>query len=75
MRRVVAMERFWGEIIPERPRKADPSIEGLMDALGELPEGKQALIRKHFFEGRATKAKILPVRGALWRQCRKKIRT
>jgi hypothetical protein len=69
------MERFWGEIIPERPRKADPRIEGLMDALGELSEAKQTLLRKHYFEGRATKAKILPVRGALWRQYRKKIRT
>ena len=47
------MERFWGEIIPERPRKADPRIEGLMDALGELSEAKQTLLRKHYFEGKS----------------------
>ena len=34
--------------IPERPRKADPRMERLMDALGELPEKKQALIQKRF---------------------------
>ena len=34
--------------IPERPRKADPRIKDLMDALDELPEKKRALIRKRF---------------------------
>ena len=51
-RRLTAMERFWGEIIPERPRKADPRMERLMEALGELPEKKQAILREHFFEGK-----------------------
>lgn len=78
-RRITAMERFWGEIIPERPRKADPRIKGLMDALGELPEKKQALLREHFFEGKgatvmakevglsraAMNARIQTLKGAL----------
>ena len=73
------MERFWGEIIPERPRKADPRMERLMEALGELPENKQALLREHFFEGKgvtvmakelglsraAMNARIHRVRGSL----------
>ena len=78
-RRITAMERFWGEIIPERPRKADPRMERLMEALGELPENKQALLREHFFEGKgvtvmakelglsraAMNARIHRVRGSL----------
>ena len=51
-RRLAAMERFWGEIIPERPRKADPRLDKLMAALGELPEAKRALLQKRFFEGK-----------------------
>jgi hypothetical protein len=47
------MERFWGEIVPERPKKKDPRMDGLMEALGELPEKKQALLREHFFEGKS----------------------
>ena len=78
-RRLAAMERFWGEIIPERPKKADPRIKGLMDALDELPEKKRALIQKRFFEGKkveevakevglsraAMNARIHRVRGSL----------
>lgn len=78
-RRLAAMERFWGEIIPERPKKADPRIEGLMDALGDLRADKRALIQKYYIEGKsvavianemwmtqsATKAKIHRVRGSL----------
>ena len=52
-RRLTAMERFWVDIIPERPRKADPRMDRLMEALDELPEKKQALLRKHFFEGKS----------------------
>jgi DNA-directed RNA polymerase specialized sigma24 family protein len=48
------MEFLWAEtIVPERPKKADPRIEGLMDALGELSEAKQTLLRKHYFEGKS----------------------
>ena len=50
------MERFWVDIIPERPRKADPRMDRLMEALDELPEKKQALLRKHFFEGKSVAA-------------------
>ena len=78
-RRLVAMERFWGEIIPERPRKKDPRMDGLMEALDELPEKKQALIQKYYFEGKsvavianemglsraATGARIQTLKGAL----------
>jgi RNA polymerase sigma factor (sigma-70 family) len=78
-RRLAAMERFWGEIIPERPKKADPRIKGLMDALDELPEKKRALIQKRFFEGKkveevakemglsraAMNARIQTLKGAL----------
>ena len=78
-RRLVAMERFWVDIIPERPRKDDPRMDRLMEALGELPEKKQALLRKHFFEGKsvaeiaeemglsraATGARLQTVKGAL----------
>jgi RNA polymerase sigma factor (sigma-70 family) len=55
-RRLTAMERFWVDIIPERPRKADPRMDRLMEALDELPEKKQALLRKHFFEGKSVAA-------------------
>lgn len=51
-RRLAAMERFWGDIIPERPKKADPRLDKLMAALGELPEAKRALLHKRFFEGK-----------------------
>lgn len=88
-RRITAMERFWGEIIPERPRKADPRMERLMEALGELPEKKRALIQKRFFEGKkveevakelglsksAAQGRLRHAEGALRRQYRKKIRT
>jgi RNA polymerase sigma-70 factor (ECF subfamily) len=89
-RRITAMEFFWGEtIVEERPRKDDPRMDRLMEALGELPEKKQALLRKHFFEGKtvaeiaeemglsraATGARLQTVKGALKRQYRKKIRT
>jgi RNA polymerase sigma-70 factor (ECF subfamily) len=87
-RRLTAMERFWVDIIPERPRKADPRMDRLMEALGELPEKKQALLREHFFEGKsvavianemglslcAMRARIKTLKGALKRQYRKKIR-
>jgi DNA-directed RNA polymerase specialized sigma24 family protein len=47
-RRLAGMEFFWSEtVVEERPGKADPRVDGLMDALGELPEKKQALLRKH----------------------------
>ncbi len=73
------MERFWVDIIPERPRKDDPRLQGLMEALDELPEKKQALLREHFFEGKsvaeiaeemglsraATGARIKTLKGAL----------
>lgn len=88
-RRITAMERFWVDIIPERPRKDDPRMDRLMEALGELPEKKQALLRKHFFEGKsvaeiaeemgvsraAMSARIKTLKGTLKRQYRKKIRT
>ena len=88
-RRIAGMERFWVDIIPERPRKADPRLQGLMDALGELPEKKQALLREHFFEGKtvaeiaeemglslcAMRARLQTLKGSLRRQYRKKIRT
>ena len=78
-RMLAAMERFWGESIPERPKKADPRVKGLMDALDELPEKKRALIQKYYFEGKrveeiakevglslcATKARLHRVRGSL----------
>ena len=88
-RMLAAMERFWGESIPERPKKADPRIKGLMDALDELPEKKRALIQKRFFEGKkveevakevglsksAAQGRLRHAEGALRRQYRKKIRT
>jgi RNA polymerase sigma factor (sigma-70 family) len=53
IRRVAAMEFFWAEtIVAERPREADPRGEGLLNALGELPEKKQALLRKRASEAR-----------------------
>jgi RNA polymerase sigma factor (sigma-70 family) len=79
-RRIAGMEFLWAEtIVPERPRKADPRMDRLMEALGELPEKKQALLRKHFFEGKtvaeiaeemglsraATGARIKTLKGAL----------
>lgn len=78
-RRLAAMERFWGEIIPERPRKKDPRMDGLMEALDELPEKKQALIQKYYFEGKkvgviaeemglslcATKSRLQTIKGSL----------
>jgi hypothetical protein len=48
------MERFWGEIIPERPKKADPRMDRLMAALEKMPEKKRALIQKYYFEGKTT---------------------
>jgi DNA-directed RNA polymerase specialized sigma24 family protein len=47
------MEFLWAEtVVPERPRKDDPRMDRLMEALGELPEKKQTLLRKHYFEGK-----------------------
>jgi RNA polymerase sigma factor (sigma-70 family) len=80
-RRLAAMERFWGEIIPERPRKADPRMPRLMAALEKMPEKKRALIQKYYFEGKsvaviadevglslpATKARLQTVKGTLRR--------
>ena len=54
-------------------------MDRLMEALGELPEKKQALLRKHFFEGKtvaeiaeemglsraATGARLQTLKGAL----------
>ena len=89
-RRIAGMEFLWVEtVVPERPRKDDPRMDRLMEALGELPEKKQALLRKHFFEGKtvaeiaeemglsraATGARLQTLKGALRRQYRKKIRT
>jgi len=52
-RMVAAMERLWGEtIVKERPKKADPRMERLMEALSDLPEKKRLLIQKRFFEGK-----------------------
>ena len=88
-RRIAVMEGFWGEtIVVERPRKADPRVDGLMDALGELPEQKQALLQKRFFEGKtvavianevglsksATQCRLHRAEGALLREYRKKMR-
>jgi DNA-directed RNA polymerase specialized sigma24 family protein len=47
------MERFWGEVIPERPKKADPRIEGLMNALGDLRADKRAIIQKYYIKGKS----------------------
>lgn len=80
-RRVKAMERFWGEIIPERPRKTDPRMPRLLAALEKMPEKKRALIQKYYFEGKsvaiiadevglslpATKARLQTVKGTLRR--------
>jgi DNA-directed RNA polymerase specialized sigma24 family protein len=60
-----------------------------MEALGELPEKKQTLLRKHYFEDKtvaeiaeemglslcAMRARLQTRKGALKRQYRKKIRT
>ena len=74
------MEFLWAEtVVAERPRKDDPRMDRLMEALDELPEKKQALLRKHFFEGKtvaeiaeemglsraATGARIQTLKGAL----------
>jgi RNA polymerase sigma factor (sigma-70 family) len=86
-RRIAVMEGFWGEtIVVERPRKADPRVDGLMAALGELPEKKRALIQKRFFEDKrveeiakeiglsksATQGRLRHAEGALRRQYKKK---
>jgi DNA-directed RNA polymerase specialized sigma24 family protein len=83
------MEFFWGEtIVVERPRKADPRVAGLMDALGELPEKKRALLYKRFFEGKrvaeiaeemglsksAAQGRLSHAEAALLREYRKKLR-
>jgi len=53
-RGIAGMEFLWAEtIVPERPRKDDPRMDRLMEALGELPEKKQALLREHYFEGKS----------------------
>ncbi len=79
-RRIAGMEFLWAEtIVAERPRKDDPRMDRLMEALGELPEKKQALLREHFFEGKtvaeiaeemglsraATGARLQTLKGAL----------
>lgn len=81
------MERlFLGGTVEERPREADPRVEGLMTALGELPEKKRALIQKRFFKGKkvgviaeemglsksATQGRLRNAEIALRRQYRKK---
>lgn len=86
-RRLAAMERFWGEIIPERPRKPDPRMPRLMAALEKMPEKKRALIQKYYFEGKsvaviadevglslpATKARLQTVKGTLRRFFKKEV--
>lgn len=52
IRRVAAMEFFWGETIVAERHCDDPRLDGLLAALGELPEKKRALIQKRFFEGK-----------------------
>jgi DNA-directed RNA polymerase specialized sigma24 family protein len=84
------MEFFWSEtVVEERPRKADPRMDRLMEALGELPEQKRALLQKRFFEGKsvavianevglskcAAQGRLHRAEGALLRAYRKKIRT
>ena len=88
-RRIAGMEFLWAEtIVAERPRKDDPRMDRLMEALGELPEKKQALLRKHFFEGKtvaeiaeemglskcAAQGRLRNAEIALRRQYKKKIR-
>ncbi len=88
-RRLAGMEFFWSEtVVEERPRKADPRVAGLMDALGELPEQKRAILQKRFFEGKtvgeiakevglskcAAQGRLHRAEGALLRAYRKKIR-
>jgi RNA polymerase sigma-70 factor (ECF subfamily) len=51
-RRRAAMERFWGDIIPERPRKSDPRMPRLLAALEKMPDKKRELLHKRFFEGK-----------------------
>jgi len=84
-RRVVAMERFWGDIISERPRKEDPRMLRLMAALGKMPDKKRALLHKRFFEGKtvaviakevglsksATQGRLRHAEGALKRLIKK----
>ena len=52
MRRVAAMEVFWGETIVEERHCDDPRLDGLLVALDALPEEKRALLQKRFFEGK-----------------------
>jgi RNA polymerase sigma factor (sigma-70 family) len=87
-RRLLTMERFWGEtIVQGRPKEADSRTEGLMAALGSLPEKKRILLQKHYLEGRtaaaiaeemgmtlcATKSMILRFRASLLREFKKKL--
>ena len=86
-RRLAAMERFWGEIIPERPRKTDPRMPRLMAALEKMPEKKRALIQKYYFDGKAvgviaeemglslcaTKSRLQTIKGTLRRLFKKEV--
>jgi RNA polymerase sigma factor (sigma-70 family) len=89
-RRLAGMEFLWAEtVVEQRPRKDDPRMDRLMEALGELPEQKRALLQKRFFEGKsvgeiakeaglsksATQCRLHRAEGALLRGYRKKIRT
>jgi RNA polymerase sigma-70 factor (ECF subfamily) len=84
-RRLAAMERFWGDIIPERPKKADPRLPRVLAALEKLPEKKKMLVKKFYFEGKAvgviaeemglsfcaTKARLQTIKGTLRRLFKK----
>ena len=84
-RRLAAMERFWGELIPERPKKADPRLPRLAAAMEKLPEKKRALIKKYYFECKtvgviaeemglsicATKSRLQTIKGTLRRLFKK----
>jgi RNA polymerase sigma-70 factor (ECF subfamily) len=84
-RRLAAMERFWGDIIPERPRKTDPRMPRLLAALEKMPDKKRELLHKRFFEGKtvaviadevglsksATQGRLRHAEGALKRLIKK----
>jgi RNA polymerase sigma-70 factor (ECF subfamily) len=84
-RRLAAMERFWGESVPERTKKADPRVSRLMAALEKMPDKKRDLLHKRFFEGKtvavianevglsksATQGRLRHAEGALKRLTKK----
>ena len=88
IRRVAAMEFFWGETIVAERHCDDPRLDGLLAALDALPEKKRALLQKRFFEGKrvaeiakemwlsksAAQSRLHNAEGDLLREYRKKIR-